>query len=67
MVIDNKNQDKYGVFELNLQINTIKNIIKLLKMIRHEQCKEIFSFLTNKYVGLENKVRLYSLRVCAKI
>lgn len=66
MVIDNKNQDKYGVFELNLQI-TIKNIIKLLKMIRHEQCKEIFSFLTNKYVGLESKVRLYSLRVCAKI
>lgn len=38
MVLDNKNQDKYDVFELNLLINTIKNIIKLLKLIGHEQC-----------------------------
>lgn len=33
MVLDNKNQDKYGVFELNLLLNTIKNSIKLSKFI----------------------------------
>lgn len=56
MVLDNKNQDKYGVFELNLLLNTIKNSIKLSKFIKHQQHKEIYSFLTNNYVGLESRM-----------
>lgn len=56
MVLDNKNQDKYGVFELNLLLNTIKNSIKLSKFIKHQQHKEIYSFLTNEYVGLESRM-----------
>lgn len=63
IVLDNKNQDKYGVFELNLLLNTIKNSIKLSKFIKHQQHKEIYSILTNEYVGLESRMWLNSLRI----
>lgn len=57
MVLDNKNQDKYGVFELNFTIKyDKKNSIKLSKFIKHQQHKEIYSFLTNEYVGLESRM-----------